>query len=63
MAKVSQEQLINNIRSLLLEQCEDIKLIYLFGSHAHGLTSNESDIDIALLGKTKFDPVVRWQWH
>lgn len=63
MAKGSQEQLINNIRSLILEQCEDIKLMYLFGSRVHGPASNESDIDIAILGKIKFDPVVRWQWQ
>jgi predicted nucleotidyltransferase len=61
MAKESQEQLINNICSLLLEQCENTKLIYLFGSHAHGLANSESDIDIAILGKAKLDPVVRWQ--
>jgi predicted nucleotidyltransferase len=61
MAKVSQEQLINNIRSLVLEQCADIKLVYLFGSHAQGLANSESDIDIAILGKTKFDSVARWQ--
>ena len=61
MAKESQEQLINNICSLLLEQCEKIKLIYLFGSHAHGLANSQSDIDIAILEQTKFDPVARWQ--
>jgi predicted nucleotidyltransferase len=61
MAKESQEQLINNICSLLLEQCADIKLIYLFGSHAQGVANSESDIDIAILGKTKFDSVARWQ--
>ena len=61
MAKGSQEQLTHNIRSLLLEQCENIRLIYLFGSRAHGLASSQSDIDIAILGKAKFDPVARWK--
>jgi predicted nucleotidyltransferase len=63
MAKESQEDLVNNIRSLVLEQCENIKLIYLFGSRANGLANNQSDIDIAILGTTKFDPVIRWQWQ
>jgi len=63
MTKESQEQFIDNLRSLVLEQCENIKLIYLFGSRAHGLASSESDVDIAILGKKKFDAVVRWQWH
>jgi predicted nucleotidyltransferase len=61
MVEISQEQLISNIRALVLEQCENIKLIYLFGSHAHGQANSESDIDIAIFGKKKFDPVVRWQ--
>jgi predicted nucleotidyltransferase len=61
MAKISQEQLINDIRALILAQCENIKLIYLFGSHAQGLVNSESDIDIAILGKAKLDSVVRWQ--
>ena len=63
MAIGSQEQLINNIRSLVLEHCENIKLIYLFGSHASDLASDSSDIDIAILGNKKLDPVVRWQWQ
>ena len=63
MANGSQEQLINNIRSLVLEQCENIKLIYLFGSHANGLANSRSDIDVAILGKTKLSPVIRWQWQ
>jgi predicted nucleotidyltransferase len=61
MARVSQEQLVNNIRALVLEQCADIKLIYLFGSHAQGAATSESDIDIAILGKAKLDSVARWQ--
>ncbi|MFQ3221403.1 MAG: putative nucleotidyltransferase [Paraglaciecola sp.] len=40
MAKISQEQLINDIRALILAQCENIKLIYLFGSHAQGLVNS-----------------------
>lgn len=63
MTKQSQAQLISNICSLVLEHCEHIKLIYLFGSYAKGLASNQSDIDIAILGKAKFDPVSRWQWQ
>jgi predicted nucleotidyltransferase len=61
MSKVSQEQLINTIRSLVLEQCADSKLIYLFGSYAQDQVNSESDIDIGILGKAKLDPVVRWQ--
>ena len=60
MIKESQ-QLIDTLRSLLLAQCENIKLMYLFGSHAQGQANSESDIDIAILGEKKFDPVVRWQ--
>ena len=63
MAIGSQQELIMTIRSLMLEQCENIKLIYLFGSRAQRLAHNQSDIDIALLGETKLDPVVRWQWQ
>jgi predicted nucleotidyltransferase len=63
MAMGSQEQLIDNIRSLVLEQCDGIKLIYLFGSRADNTQNSQSDIDIAILGKSKFDPVVRWQWQ
>ena len=63
MAKQSQEQLINSVCSLVLKHCEIIKLIYLFGSYAKGQASNQSDIDIAILGKTKFDPISRWQWQ
>ena len=57
----SQSQLISNIRVSVLEQCENIKLIYLFGSYAHDQANSESDIDIAIFGKTKFDPIFRWQ--
>lgn len=63
MSTVKQETLINSIRTLVLERCENIKLIYLFGSHAHGLTNSQSDVDIAILGKTEFDPITRWQWQ
>lgn len=59
----SQGKLITNIRSLLLEQSDSIKLIYLFGSHAHGLASSQSDIDIAILTKAKLDSITRWQWQ
>jgi predicted nucleotidyltransferase len=61
MVEISQSQLISNIRASVLEQCENIKLIYLFGSYAHDQANSESDIDIAIFGKTKFDPIVRWQ--
>jgi len=61
MAVRSQEKLINDIRSLVLEQCESIRLIYLFGSHAKDQSNPQSDIDIAILGTTKFEPVARWQ--
>jgi predicted nucleotidyltransferase len=61
MAKVSQEQLVNNIRALVLELAENIKLIYLFGSYAQVQANSESDIDIAILGKVKLDSVERWQ--
>jgi predicted nucleotidyltransferase len=61
MAKVSQEQLVNNIRTLVLELAENIKLIYLFGSYAQDQANSESDIDIAILGKVKLDSVARWQ--
>jgi predicted nucleotidyltransferase len=63
MAVRSQEKLINDIRSLVLEQCQSIKLIYLFGSHANEQSNSQSDIDIAILGASKFDPVARWQWQ
>jgi|TARA_R110002096_G_scaffold302410_2_gene497329 predicted nucleotidyltransferase len=63
MAVRSQEKLINDIRSLVLEQCESIRLIYLFGSYANDQSHPQSDIDIAILGTTKFDPVARWQWQ
>jgi predicted nucleotidyltransferase len=61
MVEISQSQLISNICASVLEQCENIKLIYLFGSYAHGQANSESDIDIAIFGKTKFDPIARWQ--
>jgi predicted nucleotidyltransferase len=63
MAVRSQEKLINDIRSLVLEQCQSIKLIYLFGSQANEQSNSQSDIDIAILGASKFDPVARWQWQ
>ncbi|PKG98899.1 nucleotidyltransferase domain-containing protein [Paraglaciecola sp. MB-3u-78] len=63
MAVRSQEKLINDIRSLVLEQSQSIKLIYLFGSHANNQSDSQSDIDIAILGANKFDPVARWQWQ
>lgn len=63
MAVRSQEKLINDIRSLILEQCQGIRLIYLFGSHANDQSNSQSDIDIAILGATKFDSVARWQWQ
>ncbi|MFT7412416.1 MAG: putative nucleotidyltransferase [Paraglaciecola sp.] len=63
MAVRSQEKLINDIRSLVLEHCQSIKLIYLFGSHANNQSNPQSDIDIAILGASKFDPVTRWQWQ
>jgi predicted nucleotidyltransferase len=59
MAMGLQEQLIDNIRSLLLEQCESIKLIYLFGSCADGTFNSQSNIDISIIGKSKIDAVVR----
>lgn len=59
----SQERLINDIRSLVLEQCQSVKLIYLFGSHANDQSNPQSDIDIAVLGQTKLDSVARWQWQ
>jgi predicted nucleotidyltransferase len=65
MAVRSQGKLINDIRSLVLEHCQSIKLIYLFGSHANDQSNpqSDSDIDIAILGANKFDPVARWQWQ
>jgi predicted nucleotidyltransferase len=45
MSKISQEKLINNIRAVVLEQCVDIKLLYLYGSDAQGAATSESDIN------------------
>jgi hypothetical protein len=39
---------MDRLRPLVLEQCEDIRLIYLFGSQAHGLVSSQSELAIAL---------------
>ena len=63
MAVRTQEKLIHDIRSRVLEQCQSIKLIYLFGSHANEQSNPQSDIDIGILGASKFDPVARWQWQ
>ena len=46
---------------LVSKHCKDIKLIYLFGSQATNTSTIESDIDIAVLGRSKFDSVYRWQ--
>jgi predicted nucleotidyltransferase len=49
------------IPSLIIERLAEVKAIYLFGSHASGLSSKSSDIDIAVLLDKKLSPVDRWQ--
>ncbi len=51
-----QKQLIQEVRLLI----PNVKLIYLFGSQANGLSNQKSDIDIAVLEPNKIDPVTRF---
>ncbi len=46
---------------LLKQNIDDLQGIYLFGSQASGRSRPDSDIDIAVLAKTKVDPVRRWE--
>jgi predicted nucleotidyltransferase len=39
----------------------DIKLLYLFGSHASNQANTDSDIDLAVLLPSKISPVARWE--
>jgi predicted nucleotidyltransferase len=39
----------------------DIKLLYLFGSHASNQANTDSDIDLAVLLPSKISPVLRWE--
>lgn len=50
----------SHIVELLKAQIPDVRLIYLFGSYAKKQENPESDIDIAILSKTKLDPLFRW---
>jgi predicted nucleotidyltransferase len=54
-------KLIEVLPFLLKSKLDGIKAIYLFGSHASGLVTEESDIDIAILMGKKIAPVQRWQ--
>jgi len=49
------------IPPILTKLLADIKVIYLFGSHASGSARNDSDIDIAVLLHKKLPLVLRWE--
>ena len=60
MKNLSRDVLSKDLVSLLLDKIEGVELIYLFGSHASGLATETSDIDVAVLTSTKLDSVLRW---
>lgn len=60
MTILLRDALSKNLVSLLLDKLEGIELIYLFGSHASGLATKASDIDVAILTSKKLDPILRW---
>ncbi|WP_114327140.1 type VII toxin-antitoxin system MntA family adenylyltransferase antitoxin [Candidatus Colwellia aromaticivorans] len=49
------------IPKLLGDMLVDIKIIYLFGSHASNSVMVLSDIDIAVLTRSKLSSIKRWQ--
>ncbi len=54
-----------NFQSHLVRVCKqyipDIKLLYLFGSHATNQATDRSDIDLAILLPTKLSAIERWE--
>lgn len=54
-----------DFQSHLITVCKqhipDIKLLYLFGSHASKQTHSKSDIDLAVMFTQKTSSVVRWE--
>jgi predicted nucleotidyltransferase len=45
----------------LQDSMPDLQAIYLFGSYVSGDFQSHSDLDVAILLKTKCNPVVLWQ--
>lgn len=62
LTQVIPSLLLNVISDLNVDDnINGIKAIYLFGSHASGLSHKNSDIDIAVLCHKKLTSVKRWQ--
>jgi predicted nucleotidyltransferase len=51
----------SNIINVCKQYIPDIKLLYLFGSHASNQANTHSDIDLAVLLPTKISTVSRWE--
>jgi len=45
----------------LTQRRPDVIAVYVFGSHARGDTTPQSDLDLACLTRHKLDPVERWK--
>lgn len=56
-ARVNEGAIVETIRAAV----PGARAIYVFGSHARGDAGPESDLDLAVLGPTRLDPIVRWE--
>lgn len=52
---------IEPILNLLKARVPDLRAVYVFGSRAGGLGGPDSDLDLAVLGQGRLDPLCLWQ--
>lgn len=57
MSKPSNLQILADVQDLL----PDVQCVYLFGSHAKGVATAHSDIDIAVQSLAPLEPLQRWE--
>ena len=51
----------SNLITVCRQHIPNIKLLYLFGSHASNQTHIKSDIDLAVMFSKKTSTVARWE--
>jgi len=49
------EKHLNIIKNIILQELQDVELIYLFGSYAKNTALDDSDLDIAIILKSARD--------
>lgn len=52
---------LSDVVDLVRTRLPDVVAVYLFGSQASGQSTADSDVDLAVLGADRLDPVARWE--